>query len=248
MSWLNNISLKAKMGLIVGIGVVGISLFGWVAYTTLETVKIGGPLYVSIFKAQDAVADVLPPDGNLLMVDWFYRKVVNNVAIGDYDHARRLYTKYKAQREAFTKIVEKWQPETEVYGMLPFETPEVKRYLQLLETKFEPAFERNDWKAVTDPKAVKEILAAIDATEPLYERSIARLKERAQNTEQSAIGAIKCTEQGHADSLPVHSCCADSLQRADCAADYSRCAGDAAGGAAAGARQPHRPSARVGQG
>jgi methyl-accepting chemotaxis protein len=191
MSWLNNISLKAKMGLIVGAGVVGISLFGWVAYTTLETVKIGGPLYVSIFKAQDAVADVLPPDGNLLMVDWFYRKVVNNVAIGDYDHARRLYTKYKAQREAFTKIVEKWQPETEVYGMLPFETPEVKRYLQLLETKFEPAFERNDWKAVTDPKAVKEILAAIDATEPLYERSIARLKERAQNTEQSAIGAIK---------------------------------------------------------
>jgi hypothetical protein len=96
MSWLNNISLKAKMGLIVGIGVVGISLFGWVAYTTLETVKIGGPLYVSILKDQDAVADVLPPDGNLLMVDWFYRKVVNNVAIGDYNHARRLYTKYKS--------------------------------------------------------------------------------------------------------------------------------------------------------
>jgi hypothetical protein len=129
MSWLNNISLKAKMGLIVGAGVVGISLFGWVAYTTLETAKIGGTSYELIFKAQDAVADVLPPDGNLLMIDWYYLKVVSSIKSGDYENARRYYRLYKAQREAFAKIVEKWRPDAEVFGILPLESSEAKRYL-----------------------------------------------------------------------------------------------------------------------
>lgn len=73
MSWLNNISLKAKIGLIIGIAVAGLCLFGWITHTTLEKVKVGGKLYAEIIDDKEAVADILPPPAHILMIDWYYR-------------------------------------------------------------------------------------------------------------------------------------------------------------------------------
>jgi hypothetical protein len=70
MSWLNNISLKAKMGLIIGIAVLGLSVFAWIAYTTLQKVRIGGDEYQQIKRGTQATTDIFPPDGNVLMLDW----------------------------------------------------------------------------------------------------------------------------------------------------------------------------------
>lgn len=41
MTWLNNLSLKVKLGLLAGCAVVGLTVFGITAYTTLNAVKIG---------------------------------------------------------------------------------------------------------------------------------------------------------------------------------------------------------------
>lgn len=146
MLWLNNISLKAKMGLIIGIAAVGLSIFGWIAYTTVNTVKIGSETYLDIKRDEEAFADILPPDGNLLMIDWYYRRIVLHVLEGEYEEARELYQRYKEQRNLYNKTAEKWREHEAIYQVMPFEAPEVKEFFQLLETHFEPAFERGDWK------------------------------------------------------------------------------------------------------
>jgi hypothetical protein len=70
MSWLNNISLKAKMGLVIGIAVLGLSVFAWIAYTTVNAVKIGSEEYAKIETFNTATTDILPPPAHLLVVDW----------------------------------------------------------------------------------------------------------------------------------------------------------------------------------
>jgi HAMP domain-containing protein len=190
MSWLNNISLKAKMGLIIGVGVVGLSVFAWIAYTTLQEVRIGGNKYQQIKRGTQATADIFPPDGNVLMLDWYYRRVVLRVVDGEYDIARMLYQRYKEQRERYNKTAEKWREYPELYRVMPFESPSVKKYIQLLETRFEPAFERGDWKAVTDPKHTTVIAAAIREVDRVYKESIERLAKLQEEEEQHAVAMV----------------------------------------------------------
>jgi methyl-accepting chemotaxis protein len=190
MSWLNNISLKAKMGLIIGVGVVGLSVFAWIAYTTLQEVRIGGDKYQQIKRGTQATTDIFPPDGNVLMLDWYYRRVVLRVVDGEYDIARMLYQRYKEQRERYNKTAEKWREYPELYRVMPFESPSVKKYIQLLETRFEPAFERGDWKAVTDPKHTTVIAAAIREVDRVYKESIERLAKLQEEEEQHAAAMV----------------------------------------------------------
>jgi hypothetical protein len=158
MNWLNNISLKAKMGLIIGIAVLGLSVFAWIAYRTVNAVKIGGDEYTQIETLNTATADILPPPAHLLMVDWYYRRTVLRVLDGEYEDARKLYQRYKAQREEYDKTVEKWRAHPEIYKLMPFESPDVQKYFQLLEQNFEAPFERGDWKAVADLDTMAKVI------------------------------------------------------------------------------------------
>ncbi|MCX7993404.1 MAG: hypothetical protein N2651_07015, partial [Fimbriimonadales bacterium] len=67
MHWLNNLSLKAKLGLLAGAAVIGLTVFGIAAYTTLETVKIGGAKSHRIQLLQEAFADTVQPPANLFV-------------------------------------------------------------------------------------------------------------------------------------------------------------------------------------
>jgi methyl-accepting chemotaxis protein len=47
--------------LVVGCFIVGFVAFGWLAKSTLDTVKIHGPIYTDIVQKKDLIADILPP-------------------------------------------------------------------------------------------------------------------------------------------------------------------------------------------
>ena len=194
MSWLNNISLKAKMGLIIGVAVAGLSLFGWITYTTLEKVKVGGTLYAEIIDDKEAVADILPPPAHMLMIDWYYRQVVLLVVKGNYDEARVMYRQYKAQRETFNKTAEKWRAKPKIYQMMPFESPAVRRYLQLLDAEFEPAFERGDWKAVTEIGTLQKVYEAMQAAQKDYDQSVEKVEKTRKETQEEAIATTTSRE------------------------------------------------------
>lgn len=61
MSRFSQWKLAAKLAVLVSISLLGSTVFGMVAYSALETVKVTGPVYRQIIQGKDLVADVLPP-------------------------------------------------------------------------------------------------------------------------------------------------------------------------------------------
>ncbi len=61
MNALNSLKVGTKLLLIVAIGLLGIITFGTLAFRTIATTKVGGPIYASIIADKDLLADILPP-------------------------------------------------------------------------------------------------------------------------------------------------------------------------------------------
>src|SRR3954454_6412886 len=58
---LTHLSVKSRLHLLIAVFIVGFVTFGAFAYSTLQTVKINGPIYQQIVQGKDIVADILPP-------------------------------------------------------------------------------------------------------------------------------------------------------------------------------------------
>ncbi len=58
---LSNLSIARKFILLTGVIASGFAIFGVLAYTSLNTVKVNGPLYARIADGKDLTADILPP-------------------------------------------------------------------------------------------------------------------------------------------------------------------------------------------
>jgi len=187
MRWLNNLSFKAKLGLLAGFALVGLTVFAITAFTTLNTVKIGGAEYETIDLHKDALADFTNPAASLVDIDWYLLRIVYEIEQGDYARARRILSDLKKSRETYTKSQEHWKKYADIYKHIPFERPETQAYLQLLDEQFIPAVERGDWKAA---------VAAADARiEHIY-----KYTDYIQESEQELNKIVEEDEQ-HAAAL-----------------------------------------------
>jgi methyl-accepting chemotaxis protein WspA len=63
---LKNISLSAKLLLLVGIFIAVFAAFAWFSWQTLHAVRVNGPLYQEIAQGKDLIADVLPPPAYII--------------------------------------------------------------------------------------------------------------------------------------------------------------------------------------
>ncbi len=61
MLGLSRLRIVTKLMLLVALFVAGLGAFGAVAYSTLDKVKVGGPVYAEISTNKDLLADILPP-------------------------------------------------------------------------------------------------------------------------------------------------------------------------------------------
>jgi len=66
MSFVRNLSMKAKLVLLATVFSLGFVAFGAVALSTLATVKVNGPYYQEIIQNKDLLADVLPPPAYII--------------------------------------------------------------------------------------------------------------------------------------------------------------------------------------
>lgn len=61
MKFLANLSVRGKLYLLLGGGILGLAAYGWFASSLTKKVQVGGPIYAEIVKGKDLVADILPP-------------------------------------------------------------------------------------------------------------------------------------------------------------------------------------------
>jgi methyl-accepting chemotaxis protein len=189
MKWLNNLRLKAKLGLLAGCAIVGLTVFGITAYTTLNTVKIGSEEYANIKNQADALADILTPPANPITIDWYVRMIAGFVDEGQYQKAQRLYQEYRKAFQEYEQRAQYWKQHPEIYGSLHLEQAEVNQYLRRLKTEFEPAFERADWDRVRT-FALQSTDAIIDA-EAQVDKAAEKLLAMQQETESSTAALIR---------------------------------------------------------
>ncbi len=172
MNWLSNLSLKAKLGLLASCAVVGLVVFGVVAYTTLITVKINGAKYKEIDLDKTLLADILTPPASLVRMDWFAARIVVNINSGNYQRVEQLLKQLKEARQEYAQRQEFWRQYPDRYELMPFESASAKSYIALMDDEFIPSVERKDWQ-----KAVA-VRSKLDAEIPNYYEEL-RESERA---------------------------------------------------------------------
>ena len=138
---LKNVSVQAKLFLVIGVFIVGFLTFGISAYQTLNTVKINGSVYRQIAQGKDIINDVFPPPLNIIES---YLAITQLTDETDKARIDFLLKKIKELRKNFNERHEYWKK------VLP--AGELKALL--VETSYNPA---NDFFDFQD----KQILPAI---------------------------------------------------------------------------------------
>jgi methyl-accepting chemotaxis protein len=98
-----------KLYIIVGCFIVGFAAFGWLAKSTLDTVKIHGPIYTSIAQNKDLLADVLPPpayviESYLVVLEAAGEADTSRVK-DDYTRFQKLHSEYTARHDYWAKTL-----------------------------------------------------------------------------------------------------------------------------------------------
>ncbi len=58
--------VRFKLGFMVGLGSIGLAALALFAVTSINRVRVHGPLYQSIVQEKDLLADILPPPAYLI--------------------------------------------------------------------------------------------------------------------------------------------------------------------------------------
>jgi methyl-accepting chemotaxis protein len=83
MSRFANMGVRSKLMCLAGLYAVGTILFGAMAFTTLNKLKVTGPVYVEVAQGKDLLADILPPPEYIIE-----SYLVTNKLAGETDPAK----------------------------------------------------------------------------------------------------------------------------------------------------------------
>ena len=131
--------VKNKLSLLVAAFVAGLMLFGLVALSTLNSLKVNGPYYQQIILGKDLIADVLPPPAYIIESYLVARQISDVAYRGQLDGANGLVAKSRKLRQEYDTRHEVWVRE------LPEDTPEDRRLKGIMvEDSYQPAIQALD--------------------------------------------------------------------------------------------------------
>jgi methyl-accepting chemotaxis protein WspA len=106
MFQLNRVKLSIKLVALSTVAVVGLLVFAAVAYATLDTVKVSGPVYDQIVADKDLLADMLPPPLYIVESDLLVYEMLGS---DDKAELNRLVAKSRALRRGYEQRHEYWK-------------------------------------------------------------------------------------------------------------------------------------------
>lgn len=108
MLFLKNLSVQAKLGVMVAIFGVGLLALAGLAVTTLNNVKINGAVYKEMIQGKDLIADVLPPPAYIIEAYLVTRQLTD---AADRTEIDRLVERGKGLRKEYDARSEYWTKE-----------------------------------------------------------------------------------------------------------------------------------------
>lgn len=147
-------SVRGKLLLLVGLSTAGLLIVGGLGATTIDRVKVEGPLYHEIVRQKDLLADILPPPA--YAIESYL--VANRLLIDPHPEDRDRYLERMAQLRSEFEAREAFWTEDLPVGrsrevMLGAVFPSGKRLFEVVESSFLPALRAQD---ITAAKASLE--------------------------------------------------------------------------------------------
>ncbi|MFN8597029.1 MAG: methyl-accepting chemotaxis protein [Anaerolineae bacterium] len=106
---LKNLKVRSKLLMLVALSVLGLSVFGVYAYTSMSTVEVNGPIYTRIVQGKDVVADILPPPEYIIESYLNALQLINAVeAKADQSTVNQLIEQAKTLRTAYEERHAYW--------------------------------------------------------------------------------------------------------------------------------------------
>lgn len=145
MSRILNLSVKAKVACLVGIFLFGFACFGLQTFTTLSTVKVGGPKFNEIVLDKDLLADMLPP--SLYVIETVVS--AQTLATTEDEELRRSALKrYQDFKSAYENGIKSWSekfPAGEIRSLLTSEVAKTAEdIIEAIDEDLIPAVESMD--------------------------------------------------------------------------------------------------------
>ena len=148
---LKNMKVRTKLSLLIGVAVLGLVVFGLVAYSTLNTVEVNGAMYKRITTYDLMYSDATPPAIYLeaprldtyLMLQAKDRSELE-MRISDIKQADKIF-------EDSVKKYEQQLPDGKIKDQLVNKLyPTGREYLDLVETQFTPIMLNGDTKKAAE--------------------------------------------------------------------------------------------------
>jgi methyl-accepting chemotaxis protein len=102
---LRDMRISMKLYIVVGCFIVGFVVFSLLAKSTLDTVKIHGPIYTNIVQKKDLIADVLPPPEYIIEP---YAIVLEASGETDPSRIKDDYTRFEKLKSEYMSRHEYW--------------------------------------------------------------------------------------------------------------------------------------------
>lgn len=188
---LNNLRFKWKLGILVSVFTLGIIVFVPVAITTINTVKVNGPLYSKIVQGKDLIADILPPPEYLLETYLVTLQMVDETNPKKFSS---LLEKGKSLRNDFETRHKYWQNDLPDGGMkealIKDSYQPAMDFYQMWDDEFVPALQKGDRS-----KAVSLIQGEYAGDHAKIKNALNRAVQNLETTLiQARIGAEQVSE------------------------------------------------------
>ncbi len=196
MGLLERVSLAKKLVLLGVLFLVGFATFAWRAQSTVDHVGVGGPVYDSIIRSKDIIADVLPPPAYIIETHLLVHQALT---ARDGGTLADLVQRSRQLRQDYFKAQARWSetlPEGPLRQALVVRSFEPARdYFELRDREVLPALQAGNKEGAR--KLLDEQL------EPLYQAHRRAVDEVVVLANQAARETERDAKAGLSDSTVV---------------------------------------------
>ena len=189
MDWLRRFKLGQRLRLLIAAFCVGLLGYGAWTYWTLQTVKVGGPLYERIQTSHELVSDVLPPP-SYIIESYLTCLQIANASDGQrqgmlVERLHKLEADYLQRRQYWLQAM----LEPRLAEMLLRQAHEpAMRFYAMASSDFLPAVARNDRPGVE--RALTDMGHLYEQHRAAIDQVVTLAKQNAQSNEHQALEQV----------------------------------------------------------
>ena len=189
--FLSNLTIRVRLAILISVFAVGFTSFTFLAYKTLNRVKVNGPVYAQIIQTKDLVADVLPPP------EYIVESYLNVLQLLDETNPRATATlieRGRLLRQQYEEGHDRWAkelPDGEIKRLLVHESYCAGHaVLRWRDQQFFPVVLANDKEKARN--VLRHTLTPhYDAHRASIDKLVLVAKEMDKNNEQSAASLVE---------------------------------------------------------